>query len=173
LPDLCNKKGSLKFPSPEGRGSKVRDLIQRAWRAIEDFGSVRALFLLPQMQNTRIMPSSESAHETARKLRRQQTTAEQILWRHLRARRICNVKFRRQFPIGAYFADFCSIERRLVVEIDGEQHADSSHDDDVRSSFLGSCGYRVLRFWNHEVLANTENVLDRIEEFLISDSRKS
>ena len=86
---------------------------------------------------------------------------------------MCNVKFRRQFPIGAYFADFCAIERRVVVEIDGEQHADSSHDDDVRSSFLGSYGYRVLRFWNHEVLANTENVLDRIEEFLISDSRKS
>jgi len=119
------------------------------------------------------MPSSESAHETARKLRRQQTTTEQILWRHLRARRICNVKFRRQFPIGAYFADFCSIERRLVVEIDGGQHADSSHDDDVRSSFLGSYGYRVLRFWNHEVLANPENVLDRIEEFLNSDSQES
>lgn len=85
---------------------------------------------------------------------------------------MCNVKFRRQFPIGAYFADFCSIERRLVVEIDGEQHADLAHDDHVRSSFLGSYGYRVLRFWNHEVLANPENVLDRIEEFLNSESQK-
>src|SRR5258708_33339483 len=82
------------------------------------------------------MPSSESSHETARKLRREQTPAEQILWRHLRGRRICNVKFRRQFPIGQYFTDFCSIERRVIVEVDAGQHADHGGAAAVATTYL-------------------------------------
>jgi very-short-patch-repair endonuclease len=120
-----------------------------------------------------ILPTSESSHETARKLRREQTAAEQILWRHLRARRMCNVKFRRQFPIGQYFTDFCSIERRVIVEIDGSQHADQSGDDEVRSTYLISRGYRVLRFWNDQVLASADEVLAEIEKFLHSDFSES
>jgi len=99
-------------------------------------------------------------------LRRDQTPAEQLLWRHLRGRRMCNVKFRRQFPIGPYFVDFCSIERRLIVEIDGSQHADQSGDDQARTSYLASRGYRVLRFWNDQVLGSLGEVLNEIEKFL-------
>jgi len=119
------------------------------------------------------MPSSESSHETARKLRREQTPAEQIVWRHLRGRRICNVKFRRQFPIGPYFTDFCSIERRVIVEIDGSEHADHCGDDEVRTTYLISRGYRVLRFWNDHVLKNANEVLAEIEKVLSTDSSES
>ena len=116
------------------------------------------------------MPSSEASHETARRLRREQTPAEQVLWRHLRTKRMCNVKFRRQHPIGTYFVDFCSIQRKLIIEIDGGQHADQSAEDEVRSSFLKSYGYRVLRFWNKQVLENTDEVLAEIEKSLGADS---
>jgi very-short-patch-repair endonuclease len=88
------------------------------------------VFLSETAKFLKAMPSSESSHETARKLRREQTVAEKLLWRHLRGRRLCNIKFRRQFPIGPYFTDFCSIERRLIVEVDGCQHADRSADDE-------------------------------------------
>jgi len=77
-----------------------------------------------------------------------------------------HVKFRRQHPIGPYFADFCSIERRLVIELDGSQHAELSQEDKTRTSFLQSHGYKVLRFWNDQVLANIEEVLGAIDESL-------
>jgi len=119
------------------------------------------------------MPSSEAAHETARKLRREQTVAEKILWRHLRGRRLCKIKFRRQFPIGPYFTDFCSIERRLIIEVDCCQHADRSGDDAVRTIYLTSRGYRVLGFWNDQVLASADHVLADIEKFLSAHSSES
>jgi len=119
------------------------------------------------------MPSSEASYETARRLRREQTPAEQILWRHLRTKRMCNVKFRRQHPIGAYFVDFCSIQRKLIIEIDGGQHVDLAAEDEVRSSFLKSYGYRVLRFWNYQVLESIDEVLGEIEKFLTADSSES
>jgi very-short-patch-repair endonuclease len=120
-----------------------------------------------------IMPSSEASHETARRLRHEQTPAEQLLWRHLRTKRMCDVKFCRQHPIGPYFADFCSIQRKLIVEIDGSRHADRSTEDEVRSSFLKSYGYRVLRFWNDQVLKNTDEVLAEIEKVLSANSSES
>lgn len=83
------------------------------------------------------------------------------------------VKFRRQHPIGAYFVDFCSLQRNLIIEIDGGQHAAQSAEDEVRSSFLESSGFRILRFWNHQVLHNTDEVLAQIEKFLSSDSAES
>ena len=119
------------------------------------------------------MPSSEASHETARRLRREQTPAEQVLWRHLRTKRMCNVKFRRQHPIGPYFVDFCSIQRKLIFEIDGSLHAGQSAEDEVRSSFLKSYGYCVLRFWNNQVLENADEVLAEIEKFLSTDSSES
>ena len=82
---------------------------------------------------------------------------------------MCNAKFRRQHPIGPYFADFCSIERHLIVELDGDQHADHSAEDEARTSFLSSQGYRVLRFWNNQVLVNTDEVLTEIENVLNSN----
>jgi very-short-patch-repair endonuclease len=119
------------------------------------------------------MLSSEASHETARRMRRKQTPAEQVLWRHLRSKRLCNAKFRRQHPIRPYFVDFCSIQRKLIVEIDGAQHADQSGDDEARTTYLISRGYRVLRFWNDQVLKNTDDVLDEIEKALTVDSTES
>ena len=77
-----------------------------------------------------------------------------------------DVKFRRQHPIGPYFADFCSIERHLVIELDGSQHAELSQEDEIRTSLLKSRDYRVLRFWNNQVLADVDEVLGAIDEYL-------
>ncbi|HEY7315940.1 MAG TPA: endonuclease domain-containing protein [Candidatus Binatia bacterium] len=104
--------------------------------------------------------------ERARQLRRDQTDAEQRLWANLRDRQLSGAKFRRQHPIGPFVADFCCPQRKLVVELDGGQHAEDVATDDKRSRFLEERGYRVLRFWNHDVLQNTEAVLDRITEAL-------
>jgi very-short-patch-repair endonuclease len=115
---------------------------------------------------------SVSPQRNARRLRREQTDAERILWRHLRGRQMRDAKFRRQFPIGPYFADFCSAERRLVVELDGAQHVERSEEDEVRTSFLNSQGYRVIRFWNNQVLDSIEEVLRVIDEVLSGARRE-
>ena len=102
----------------------------------------------------------------ARQLRRDQTDAEQTLWARLRDRQLCGAKFRRQHPVGPFVADFCCTQRRLVVELDGGQHAVEVAADHKRSRFLEEQGYRVLRFWNHDVLKDTVAVLERIAEVL-------
>jgi very-short-patch-repair endonuclease len=102
----------------------------------------------------------------ARQLRRDQTDAEQTLWARLRDRQLCGAKFRRQHPVGPFVADFCCPQRKLVVELDGGQHAEEVAADHKRSRFLEEQGYRVLRFWNHDLLQNTEAVLERIAEAL-------
>ena len=94
----------------------------------------------------------------ARRLRRKSTDAERKLWFELRDRRLCGFKFVRQEPIGPYIVDFVSRKRSLIVEDDGGQHAESHHDA-VRDRFLRSEGYRILRFWNTDVLQNKEGVL--------------
>jgi very-short-patch-repair endonuclease len=93
----------------------------------------------------------------ARELRQAMTDAECRLWRYLR-RHFLGVHFRRQVPIGPYIVDFACLGQRLVVEVDGGQHLGSA-EDEVRDRWLRERGYRVLRFWNHEVLKNTEGVL--------------
>ena len=97
----------------------------------------------------------------ARHLRRTQTDAERRLWYRLNNRQLAGHKFVRQEPIGSYFADFVCRERKLVVELDGSQHAESEHDQ-VRDAFLVTSGYRVLRFWNRDVMQNLNSVLDTI-----------
>ena len=77
-----------------------------------------------------------------------------------------HVKFRRQHPIGPYFADFCAIKQRLVIELDGAQHAELSQEDEIRTSFLKSRDYRVVRFWNDQVLEDLDEVLSAIDELL-------
>jgi len=72
------------------------------------------------------------------------------------------VKCRRQQPLGSYVVDFCSIDPKLVVEVDGGQHAERGPQDAVRTAYLERCGYRVLRFWNNEVLQQTEAVVEQI-----------
>jgi very-short-patch-repair endonuclease len=98
----------------------------------------------------------------ARRLRRNQTDAEQRLWARLRDRQLGDNKFRRQHPIGPFIADFCCPQRKLVLELDGGQHGAEVVADQKRSRFLEEKGCRVLRFWNHEVLKDTNAVLERI-----------
>ena len=100
--------------------------------------------------------------EFARQLRRSMTDAEHRLWRFLRNRSLVGCKFRRQHPIGAYIADFACVEHGLVVELDGSQHAEAVRDDASRTGVLAAHGYRVLRFWNNDVLSRTDAVLDAI-----------
>ena len=100
--------------------------------------------------------------EFARTLRRGMTDAEQRLWKHLRLRNINGFKFRRQHDIGQFIVDFVCIEKRLVVEIDGGQHADAEAYDSARTQYLEGEGFQVLRFWNNEVLEKTNDVLEVI-----------
>ncbi len=97
----------------------------------------------------------------AQRLRREITDAERKLWSALRNRQLDGAKFRRQQPIGPYIADFVCQERRLIIEADGGQHAESITDD-LRAAFLESKGYRVLRFWNSDVLSNLDGVAQTI-----------
>ncbi len=97
----------------------------------------------------------------ARQLPRAQTDAERKLWYRISNRQMAGYKFVRQEPIGPYIADFVCREHRIIVELDGSQHAESLHDA-VRDAYLASIGYRVLRFWNAEVFAALESVLDTI-----------
>ena len=96
----------------------------------------------------------------ARELRRNMTPAERALWQYLRKRQL-GVKFRRQAPIGRYIVDFVCFEVKLVIEVDGAHHANNPNDK-VRDAWLASQGFRVLRFWNHEVLHNAEGVVSVI-----------
>ena len=97
----------------------------------------------------------------AKTLRKNLTEAEQLLWRHLRAHRMCSQKFRRQQPIGPYIVDFVHFGARLVIEADGGQH-NGSASDAARDIWLQSQGFTVLRFWNNEILQNIEAVLEAI-----------
>ncbi len=97
----------------------------------------------------------------ARQLRRNQTRAELELWMRLRGRQL-GAKFRRQYPVGAYIVDFCCLERQLVIELDGGQHSEQMEADRKRTAYITSRGFRVLRFWNDQVLKDTYAVLDQI-----------
>jgi very-short-patch-repair endonuclease len=95
--------------------------------------------------------------EYARKLRKDMTDAERALWRLLRDRRMAGWRFRRQEPIDHYIVDFVSFEARLIIEVDGGQHFESKADRE-RDAYLQSHGFRVLRFWNTDVLAGRDSV---------------
>ena len=98
----------------------------------------------------------------AKSMRRQPTNAEAIIWATLRGARMQDLKFKRQQPIGAYIVDFVCFECGLVVEIDGGQHAEDVSADQHRSQWLQSQGFRVLRFWNNEVIERRDDVLESI-----------
>ena len=100
----------------------------------------------------------------ARQLRRDMPIAEKRLWRQLRSRQFEGYKFRRQYPVGKYIADFCCFERRLIVELDGGQHSDHKlkQGDGERTQYLSEHGFRVIRFWDNDVLSNEEGVLTNI-----------
>jgi very-short-patch-repair endonuclease len=98
----------------------------------------------------------------AKRLRTHQTEAETRLWYHLRAHRFMGLKFKRQKPIGRYIVDFVCVERRMIIEIDGGQHAERLVYDQHRDAWLRSRGYTVLRFWDNEVMKQLEDVLEQI-----------
>ena len=102
----------------------------------------------------------------AKQLRQDSTDAERRLWAHVRAHRMLGWKFKRQQSIGKYIVDFVCFEAKLVIELDGGQHADAARADQARDSCLRSQGFRIVRFWNNEVLGNTEGVLARIADLL-------
>ena len=100
--------------------------------------------------------------QLAKALRKGMTDAEWLLWRHLRNRELGGWKFRRQYPVGPFIVDFICLEKNLVIEVDGGQHAENEELDLQRSAYLNKMGYQVLRFWNNEVLQETEAVLEAI-----------
>lgn len=99
----------------------------------------------------------DAKRDRARQLRRDMTPAERKLWQALRGCQLQGYRFRRQHPFGPYIADFACLEAGLVIEVDGGQHLDS-HDDLQRDRFMQAKGFKVLRFWNNDVLANLEGV---------------
>ena len=102
-----------------------------------------------------------------RKLRSEPTDAEQRLWQYLRGRQIEGCKFRRQHPFGDYILDFACLDRKIAVELDGSQHADSTEYDAERTKSLEKAGFVVLRFWNNEVFENIEGVVQVIIAALV------
>ncbi len=105
----------------------------------------------------------------SRKLRSELTEAETHLWQHLKARQVCDKKFRRQHPVGNYILDFACIEARLAIEVDGGQHSEMQSQDNLRTAWLETQGWKVLRFWNNEVLQNIEGVLEKVLKTLKTD----
>jgi very-short-patch-repair endonuclease len=112
---------------------------------------------------------SDRAREQAKVLRREMTEAEQRIWHRLRSRQAEGYRFRRQVPFGRFTADFVCHEAKLIVEIEGGQHDPCSGQETHRTRFLESQGYRVLRFWNNEVLENP----DGVQTVIARDLRRS
>ena len=100
--------------------------------------------------------------QNARRMRSAMTEAELKLWNELRAHRLMGLSFRRQMPIGGYIVDFACPEYKLVVEIDGSQHAENQAHDQARTDYLEQQGWQVVRFWNDDVLHDIENVCTHI-----------
>lgn len=108
----------------------------------------------------------ENKYLIARKLRKNSTKEECILWNILRNRQFMNLKFKRQFPIGKYIVDFMCEEKKIVIEIDGGQHNEpfNIEYDKERTEFIESKGYKVIRFWNNEISDNLEGVYLKLKE---------
>ncbi|RTL94639.1 MAG: endonuclease domain-containing protein [Hyphomicrobiales bacterium] len=114
-------------------------------------------------------PVTPAKRNFARAMRREPTEAEDRLWQELRGRRLDNIKFKRQVPMGRYVADFLCAEARLIIEIDGSQHAESLRDLE-RDAELKARGFRVLRFWNDDVLKELDAVCDTIIAYVRDES---
>ncbi|PXA87057.1 hypothetical protein DMC47_33085 [Nostoc sp. 3335mG] len=102
----------------------------------------------------------------AREFRNNATQAERVLWFQLSARKVAGVRFNRQVPIGPYICDFVSRSARLVIEVDGGQHGWQTEDDAARTRYIEAQGFRVIRFWNNDVLEGIEGVVQEIERVL-------
>jgi very-short-patch-repair endonuclease len=104
----------------------------------------------------------------AHQLRKKSTEAEKILWRHLRLKQIEGCKFRRQQPIEDYIVDFVSFDKRIIIEVDGGQHATDKINDSARDAWFRANGFEVLRFWNNEIFENLDGVLEVIRNTLLT-----
>lgn len=110
----------------------------------------------------------DEKYVVARKLRKNMTNQEKKLWYYLRKRFINNCRFRRQYPIGNYVVDFICREKKLIIEIDGGQHNQDEikEYDELRSKYLESKGFKVIRFWNNDIDTNIESVVNEISKLL-------
>ena len=102
----------------------------------------------------------------ARELRKNMADAERALWKHIRLKQMHGLKFRRQCPIGKYIVDFVCYERKLIIELDGGQHADQTSYELQRTKWLQDEGFRVMRFWNDDVLKETDAVIEELDQTL-------
>jgi len=103
----------------------------------------------------------------ARNLRKNMTDAERMLWRYIRNKQLNGLKFRRQQPIGKYIVDFVCFEKKVIIEVDGGQHAINKTEDTVRDNWLNEQGFKVLRFWNNDILTNCSAIIEEILEVLV------
>jgi very-short-patch-repair endonuclease len=143
--------------------SIITKLFKRSSRQIQTALSAMGRSILDESLGRQVMsPQIQTFTLHSKRLRRDQTDAERKLWMRLRSRQMNGFKFRRQQPIGRYIVDFFCPESKLVVELDGGQHADQVEKDQRRTEFLNKAGYRVLRFWDNDVLSDTEAVLQKI-----------
>ena len=110
----------------------------------------------------------EEIYNIARKLRKNSTEQERIMWKLLRNRNFKNLKFKRQVPVGNYVADFLCEEKKLVIEIDGGQHNEAENiiKDNKRTKYFESEGYNVIRFWNNEITENLSGVYDKLSKIV-------
>ena len=116
--------------------------------------------------------STPKVYHRAIQLRKEPTTAEAKLWTFLRGDKLDGVNFRRQHAIGKYIVDFCSLKKKLVIELDGSQHLDQADHDAERTLFLELQGYTVIRFWNDQVMNDMEGVIKTII-YAVESSNKS
>ena len=114
------------------------------------------------MENKLFLNDDSVLQTRAKKLRQNMSEAETRLWHHLRAGRLNGYKFRRQQPMGDYIVDFVCVTPKLIIEADGGQHAEQAKYDQARSLYLNDLGFTVLRFWNDEILRQTDEVLAEI-----------
>jgi very-short-patch-repair endonuclease len=118
---------------------------------------------MPQKRTT---PKS---YHRAIQLRKEPTAAEAKLWAYLRGNKLNRIYFRRQHAVGQYIADFCSLKKKLIIELDGSQHFEQAEYDEERTLYLESHGYNVVRFWNHQVMNDIEGVIKAIYDALESN----
>lgn len=118
-----------------------------------------------------IRPVDPVQRKRAKSLRANMTDAERRLWGHLRAHRFEAFHFRRQVPIGPFIADFVCHRAKLIIEVDGGQHSETDAGDARRTAWLNNAGYRVMRFWNFEILTGLEGVMDAIHAALMETGR--
>jgi very-short-patch-repair endonuclease len=163
-------------PSPltgEGRGGGEKDF--RRVSGFQNPGFCPPIFSMAEVWH--LIQSKDSNYKTdssiARALRRRLTDAEKVLWKHLRKSSLEGVKFRRQQPIGPYVVDFISFSKKIIVEVDGGQHAVNWKKDQERDQYFLDKGFHVKRYWNNEVLQSIEAVLTDIRQEILRDSPSS